>query len=205
MSVLPKRVQSDRFRNSIKASRVSLFLLVGTVWSSATAAIDFTPISGERTVDGIVFKHVVFRENGAPISYDVPRGWTCTGNSTGLRLTPPDATQAYAEIVQQPLPEPQPLDEAAVEKLRAQASASVPPGSLDLTLVGEEAGNIRIKGAETYGMTQGYVLHGEEYQCNVLYANLNDTQLRFRVVARKKDFEAVFRAFRGSLFTLRWL
>lgn len=53
-------------------------------------------------------------------------------------------------------------------------------------------------------MTITYSLRGEEYTANVLFANLPDTQLRFRMVARTRDFEPLFRAFRGSLFTLQW-
>ena len=57
---------------------------------------------------------------------------------------------------------------------------------------------------ETYGVTIGYNFLGQEYAANVLFVNLGETQVRFRTVARKDDFEKVWRAFRGSLFTLAW-
>ncbi len=39
---------------------------------------------------------------------------------------------------------------------------------------------------------------------SILYLNLPDTQLRFRTLARKEDFEKVHAAFRGSVFSWQW-
>ena len=69
----------------------------------------------------------------------------------------------------------------------------------------EEQNPIRIKGRDTYGVTIDFVQQGQAFRTNILFANLEDTQLRFQVVAKKADFEKSFRAFRGSLYTLLWL
>ena len=57
---------------------------------------------------------------------------------------------------------------------------------------------------ETYEVTVLYNFYGADYQLSVLFANLPDTQLRFRTVARKADFDTVHREFRAGLFTLSW-
>lgn len=175
--------------------------------TSATAApIDFTPSFTQREIDGVVFKQLSFQENGHRITYERPVGWSCTGNLAGLQLSPPDAKGALASVEQSPLPEPQPLDEATVKLLQGEALASLPEGSqASAAVVSEERSPLRIKGQDTYGVTIDFVREGQEYRMNVLFANLADTQLRFKLVARKSDFERVFRAFRGSLYTLRWL
>jgi hypothetical protein len=176
-------------------------LLFALAFSTAGAAIDFTPIPGERNQEGIVFKQLIFRENDRKITYEQPGGWNFTGDSKALRLTPANVAQSQADIEQSPLRAPQPMDEAA---LREQALKSLPQGSQQITVAAEEQNPLRINRHDTYGVTITYVLRGEEYTTNILFANLEDTQLRFRFVARKRDFEPLFRAFRGSLFTLQW-
>jgi len=178
-----------------------VLLLVALAMSAADAAIDFTPVTGERHQEGVIFKQLIFREKDRKITYEQPEGWTYSGNSGGLRLTPPNVAQAQADIEQSALRAPQPIDEAA---LRDLAMKTIPAGSVQAIIVGEEQNPLRINNQDTFGVTINYLLHGQEYTANVLFANLNDTQLRFRFVARKQDFEKLFRAFRGSLFLLQW-
>lgn len=172
--------------------------------STARAGFDFTPISSERTLEGMVFNQLLFHQDGRTISYEQPRGWTVTGDSGSLKLTPPNVSQAQATMEQTPLPAPQLLDDATSAKLAAQVLASVPAESKNVTLVAEEKNPLRINQQETYAVSVSYNFYGQDYGLSVLFANLSDTQLRFRVVARKADFEAVNRAFRASLFTLAW-
>ena len=49
-----------------------------------------------------------------------------------------------------------------------------------------------------------YRYYNQFYAVGMLFANLGKTQVRARLVARKVDFEALQRVFRGSLFSLRW-
>lgn len=176
------------------------FALLGT----ARAGVDFTPTGGERVLEGIVFKQIVFHQDGHPITYEQPRGWSYSGDAAGLKLTPPNVSQAQAVIEQSPLPAPQIFDEATRLQLQQRVLGSVPNGSLNVALVAEEINPVRIKQRDTYAVTVSYSFYGEDYGMSVLFANLDDTQLRFRTVARKADFEEVRRVFRASLFTLAW-
>lgn len=178
-----------------------VLLLAALTLSTAEAAIDFTPVVGERNQEGVIFKQLIFREKDRKITYEHPNGWTYSGDSRALRLTPPNVTQAQGDIEQTALRVPEPINEAA---LRDLAMKTIPAGSLQATIVAEEQNPIRINRQDTFGVTINYLLHGQEYTANVLFANLEDTQLRFRFVARKQDFEKLFRAFRGSLFLLQW-
>ena len=176
-------------------------LLAALTLSTAAAAIDFAPVIGEHEQEGVVFKQLIFREKGRKITYEHPRGWAYSGDSKGLRLTPPGVANAQADIEQSVLRAPQPIDEAV---LRDQALKTIPAGSLGATIVEEEQNPLQINRYDTYGVTINYVFHGQEFNANVLFANVDDTQLRFRFVARKQDFDKLFRAFRGSLFLLQW-
>ncbi|MGI8891788.1 MAG: hypothetical protein ACR2G0_13535 [Chthoniobacterales bacterium] len=181
-----------------------VILFLAALLLCARAGIDFTPTGGERVLEGIVFKQLVFHQDGRPITYEQPRGWTVSGNATSLKLAPPDVSQAQATIEQSPLPAPQVFDEATTAQLRDMVTASVPNGSQNVALVNEEKNPLPINQRETYAITVSYDYYGEGYQTSVLFCNLNDTQLRFRTVARKADFEKVRRTFRASLFSLVW-
>jgi len=181
----------------------ALFLSTGLV-AGATAGIDFTPTSSERTLEGIVFKQVLFHQGGHEIAYEPPRGWTYTGDAAQLKLNPPNVSQAQATIEQSPLAAPQILDEPTAKQLQQAALASAPSDAQKVVFVSEEKNPLRINRQETYEVIIGYNFFGQDYQLSVLYANLPDAQLRFRTVARKADFEKVHREFRASLFTLSW-
>ncbi|MBA3609038.1 MAG: hypothetical protein H0W43_11125 [Chthoniobacterales bacterium] len=150
--------------------------------------MDFTPVSGERTLEGIVFKQIHFHQDGRTISYEQPRGWTVTGDSRALKLTPPGISQAKAAMEQAPLPEPQVLDAATTAKLASQVLTSVPNESKDVPLMAEEKSPLRINQQETYAVTVSYTFYSQDYALSVLFANLPDTQLRFRVVRAESRF-----------------
>jgi hypothetical protein len=184
--------------------RIYLAILFLAFLPSSRAGIDFTPTGGERTLEGIVFKQILFHQDGHTIAYEQPNGWTFTGDTGTLKLTPPNVSQARATMEQSPLPAPQILDDATTAQLRQQVLASVPNGAQNVALAAEEKNPLRINQRDTYAVTVSYNFYGQVYELSVLFANLADTQLRFRTVARKMDFEKVHRAFRASLFTLSW-
>ena len=175
-----------------------------TLLASAMAGIDFTPTSGERVLEGVVFKQIIFHQEGHEIAYEPPRGWTHIGDAAQLKWNPPNVSQAQATMEQSPLAGPQVLDEPTLKQLQQTTLASVPAGAQKVALVSEEKSPLRINQQESYEAIVGYNFFGQDYQLSVLYANLPDTQVRFRTVARKADFEKVHREFRASLFTLSW-
>lgn len=181
---------------------LSLFL-TGAL-SAVAGPIDFTPIESTRTLEGAVFKEVRFQQDGHAVHYTAPRDWKFSGDAAGMRLNPPDILQAKVVVQEVPLPAPQTFDEPTTKQLQELALAALPPGSTDQTLVEEEHNPLQIHQQPTYGVTLTYKFLGQDYEANMLFVNLGDTQVRFRTVARKADFEKVWRTFRGSLFSLVW-
>lgn len=183
-----------------------LLLLLASVLGaiSVQAGIDFTPTTSERELEGMKFKQLNFKDNGRRVTYEQPRGWNYSGGGASIKFTPPELPQAQAEIDQTPLQAPQNLDEETMKALKAQVLASVPKESQNVVLVAEEKNPFRINQKETYSVTVSYAAFGQEFQRSVLFLNLEDAQLRFRVTARKSDFEKVQKAFRGSLFSMQW-
>jgi hypothetical protein len=191
-------------RLGLAKMRIYLAILFLAFLSGARAGVDFTPTEGERVLEGIVFRQILFHQDGHTIAYEQPRGWTFTGNAGTIKLNPPNVSQAQAVMEQSPLSAPQTLDDATTAQLRRQVLASVPNGAQNVALVAEEKNPLRINQRDTYAVTVSYNFYGQDYELSVLFANLADAQLRFRTVARKADFEQVHRAFRASLFTLSW-
>ena len=181
-----------------------LFLLGLPLWC-AFAGIDFTPTASERTFAGIKFPQLYFHEKDRRISYEQPRGWRYSGDCSQIKFTPPDVPQAFAEISQTPLPARQNFDEPTTKGLQDQVLASLSPDSQDAAIVSAEKNPLMIDGHETFEVTVTYQLYSERYYQSVLFMNLPDTQISFRFVARKPDFEKLHRAFRESLGSLQWL
>ena len=184
-------------------SLVLLLSLIGV--TSIQAGIDFTPTTSERELAGIKFKQLRFNHNGRVVTYEQPKGWKYSGGGNSLKLNPPDPLRADAEIDQSRLEVPQNLDEETIKALREQVLASVPKDSQNVTVVSEEKNPFRINNHETYAVTISYVAFGQEFQRWVLFMNLPDTQVRFRFTARKAEFEKAQKAFRGSLFSWKWI
>lgn len=188
----------------MRLSLTTFAIILAHVLHAGAAPIDFTPIEETRTLEGSVFKQLRFEQGGHAVHYEPPRNWTYTGDSAGLRLRPTDISQAQVTILQTPLPAPQIFDEPTRKQLQASVFAALPPDATDPVFVEEEINPLRIHQQETYGVTISYKIVGQEFLVNALLVNLDDTQVRFRTVARKADFDKVARAFRGSLFSFVW-
>ena len=184
--------------------RLTILILAAAVGTASASPIDFTPTTGTRTQEGVAFKQLRFHQDGRVVTYEPPAGWQYSGDASGLRLAPPDTSQAQITVQQAPLAAPQVFDAATTRQLLQIVLSSAPSAAQNVAVVAEEPNPVRIHLQETYGVTIGYNFLGQEYLANVLFVNLGDTQVRFRTVARKPDFEKVWRGFRGSLFTLAW-
>lgn len=185
----------------MKLASPLLLLLVAV---SAKASIDFTPTLGERILDGIKFQQLIFHQDSHKITYEQPRGWKFAGDSQRIRFTPTDVTQAQAEIEQLPLQTPQNFDEATIKRLQEEARAAIPSNCLNVSIVSAEKNPLIVNRLETFEVVVSYQLSGVEFERSVLFLNLPDTQLRFRVTARKQDFEKIHKAFRGSIYSWQW-
>jgi hypothetical protein len=165
------------------------------------AAVDLTPIVGIREQDGLRFRQLIFKEGATIITYEHPTGWSYTGDANHIRFLPPHTSQAHADIEQAPLAAPQPFDEPAMKALREQVLASIPKEASQITVVSTEKNPLVMSGHETFEAVVSYHLYGTQFVTATLFMNLKETQLRFRVISRKEDFEKTHQLFRGSLYS----
>ena len=190
---------------SCMIARSTIILTYVMISLTARGSIDFTPSVGERVLEGIRFPELYFHDNGRKISYEQPRGWTYTGGAASIKFMPPDVRQAVAEITQAPLPKPQNFDENTMKSLQAKVVSFLSPDAGDVVVVSAEKNPVMINQHETFEVTVAFQLYGEHYQQSILFMDLSDTQLAFRFLSHKVDFERLHRAFRGSLCSLQWL
>jgi hypothetical protein len=181
-----------------------LILLVSALSLNANAAIEFSTTEQERSLEGVKFKVLYFKDNDKTILYQPPRGWSVIGTGATIKLAPPSLSQAQGEIEQSPLPKPQLFDPETIQALQQKALASVPAGSTKAAMVSDEKSPLAVNGHDTYAVTVSYQAFGEEFMMSVLYLNLPDTQVRFRAVARKQDFGQVHGAIRASVISWQW-
>jgi hypothetical protein len=181
-----------------------LLLVLITCAASAPGSIDFSPVTGERILDGIKFQQLIFKEKDHRIIYEQPRGWSYSGNGASIVFTPPGTTQAQATIEQSPLRQAQGFDEETMKSLQEQVLTSVSADNQNAKLISVEKNPIMVNRNETFEVIVSYESAGTEYQRSVLFLNLPDTQLRFRVTSRKQDFEKLHKAFRGSICSWQW-
>ena len=173
---------------------------------SARATLNLAPFPSEFEGEGVKYTQLAFKDGKTQVLYVPPPNWTWSGGSTQLRLAPPAAVlRADAVIEASPLPTPQPLDEKAVAALREQFMNTLPPGAQGMKIVNEEASPILLNGnIATYEFTATYQMFGETFSRSALFANLPETQLRFKLTGLKKDFDNLHRQFRASLISWQW-
>lgn len=168
------------------------------------AGIDLTPVQNEYVANGATIRALNFKDDKRRIDYEPPQGWTLDGSANQLRLKPPQKNFAEAVIAATPLVKPQPLDENTIKPLEEQFIAALPVGSQFAKLEEEISNPVLLDGNPSFEITVSYQLNGERFLRSALFVNLPDTQLVFRLAARKDDFAALHREFKASIFSWHW-
>jgi hypothetical protein len=184
-----------------------LLLGIATFTVTAKAVIDLAPVPSEYEGEGIKYTRLAFKDDKRQVIYVPPQNWSFRGSSVQLRLIPPsNFMRAEALVDTTPLAAPQPLDEKGIELIRQQFANSLPSGAQAVKVLSEEPSPVIINGnLASYEIRASYQLYGETFVRSVLFANLPEAQLRFKLTALKKDFDVLHRQFRASLVSWQWV
>jgi hypothetical protein len=183
----------------------NLTVLLCVLFSTARAGLDLTPTLHEFSNEGFKYRELLFKDEKKQVKYILPDRWSWRGTASSLVLTPPDKAQAEANIETAPLPNPRPFDEACVKELTQRALHSVPAESQNVTIVQQQENPVPINGNPTLEIILSYEVYGEAFAKSVLFLHLPDTELVFKLTARKADFESLHTTFCRSLFSWQWL
>jgi hypothetical protein len=96
-----------------------------------------------------------------------------------------------------------PLDEKGIALARQHFLQVMPSTAQTVTLTSDEVDTVPFK-TTNCEFTATYQALGEVFIRRALYINLPDTQLIFRLTARKAEFEGLWRTFRGSVLSWQW-
>jgi len=186
--------------------RALLLLILLAFGTSTRAALSLAPTPSEYLGEGIKYTRLMFKDDKRQVTYVPPSLWSYRGSAAQLQLTPPENfKRATAAIEATPLTAPQPLDEKTIQLVRQTFLSSLPPGSQEVKVLAEDQNSVLIDGKiETYEISVSYQVYGETFVRSTLFANLPDLQLRFKLTASAKDFDALHRAFRASMVSWQW-
>ena len=183
-------------------STIALFLLL--LAATSNGGIDLTPSPTEYVANGMKFQQLIFQDDKRRIEYEPPRDWSFEGGANQLRLKP-KKNFAEAFITATPLTKPQAFDENTIKALEQQFIAGLPVGSQFAKVEDEVASPVLLDGNASFEVTVSYQLTGEKFVRSAIFANVRDTQLVFRLNARKDDFQSLHREFKTSIFSWHWI
>jgi hypothetical protein len=171
--------------------------ILAFVCQIASAALDLTPQAREYTSQGFSYVQLSFKDDDGGVCYNPPLNWTYRGSVPRLQLTPPNKSLAQATI--EAGSAAQPLTPELQQKLVQEAVAGVPPGSQAVEVVKQEENTVLIDGRGSFEVTLSYKALGETFERSVVFVNVADLRLCFRLTARTADFVSVKAAFHASL------
>ena len=180
----------------------ALTCLLGTT----QAEIDLTPERSVRELEGCKFPQLEFRDGGTKITYEAPKGWDYISRYRHtLALVPPNKDMVSAKIKFIATPGTLVLDEAQLTHLKNTASSLLPPESRIMKEPTITPNPLVLNARPSCEIDILFVLHSQRLRMSVLFVDLGDSQLRFSLIARPGDFEALHKAFQESWYTWQWL
>lgn len=181
-----------------------VFLLLASL-VPASAIINLTPRSSFRDLEGVQIPELLFSDGEKKISYEPPKGWEYYGGGTEITFSSPEHSLSEAKIELGPHSNPLALDEEGINLLKKEALKLIPKDSEKVIFFSEEKNPIMFNESETFEVFHSFVLFAQQYKTSVLFVNLGDQQLRFRVIAKSKDFDQIHQQFLRSLYSWQWL
>ena len=154
--------------------------------------------------EGITYHRLVFKDDKRAIYYLPPSGWKCSASNNLLTLTPADRAFAEAKISSVALDKAIALDDKAADAFKQQVLSSLPEGNRNSAVVKEEQNGIMLDNNPMLEVIVSYDVYGQSFRRSVFLLNTSTNQVRFQFTARKADFDALYRQFRGSVVSWEW-
>ena len=199
--MVSRAISSLRLRSYLA---LLLFAILGG--AELHAELNLSPSKEDFDLDGVKLWHLTF-ENGTDhkATYQPPTGWLFSGNNNELELRPPGKSQANVIITKIDPDRAVSFAEGDRAKLKQQAIAGIPEGSLDVKVEEPQLNVLQISGKDTCLVKVSYSAFGEKFRRYFLLLNLSDGQIRFQLTCRERDYEELVQAFQRSLYTWQHL
>jgi hypothetical protein len=163
-------------------------------------ALDLTPESGTRDLEGFKIPIVHFTDAGKKIIFQPPAKWTISGGGATLSLYPAATTDAMMQLRVRPF---KPLPQGETEDLEKWCRAQLPQDALQPKLEGEVVQNVfMLDSRSSRQFTYSYASQGRRFTTSVTVVDWSPTErLAVLVTARSTDFPGISSAAMGSMFS----
>ena len=170
------------------------------------AEINLTPERSVRELEGCKFPQLEFRDGRAKITYEPPKGWEAAArDSSTLALLPPEKDMVSAKIKFIPVRGTLVLDEAQLKYFKDTAGQLLPAESRIMVEPTITPNPLVFNDHPTCEIDILFVLHSQRLRMSVLFVDLGESQLRFSLISRAGDFEALHKAFQESWYSWQWI
>lgn len=169
------------------------------------SAVDFTPITKTRKIEGIEETYISFRDGSREITYYPPRDWRLNGSGSKLTLVPNSIRNVDAQIEIKQVATVVPIDAVNVKKYIEVAQKTAPRDARNVQVLGSTLNPVRISDRDTLAIELQYEAFGATYRSHLLYLNRDREQWIFQLSAPASVFEQAFEPFRRSLYALEGL
>lgn len=169
-------------------------------------ALDLTPISGFKDLDGVKIPIIEFVDGSAKINYKPPAGWRPSGGGDSLSIYPPGGDHSWMEFLladRSPAGGPA-ASTASGEEVEALARGFIPSGAKDIALVSKANNSFTLEGQPRTEFIFAFSSYGSRQVASISLVNRTETKWFVVVVSsHPKDFDSIREQAISSLFSWR--
>jgi hypothetical protein len=165
----------------------------------AAKALDLTPATSFRELEGFKIPIVLFSDTGKKIAFQPPAKWTVSGGGAVLSLYPADLPDAVMQLRVRPSKPPEP---GVTEDLEKWCRTQLPQDAAQPALEGEAENVFTLGALPSRQFTYSYAARGRRFTTAVAVVDWSARErLAVVVTARTPDFKATHEAAMRSMFS----
>ena len=165
----------------------------------AAHALDLTPATSFRDLEGFKIPIILFSDAGKKISFQPPPNWKVSGGGSTLSLYPAEIADAALQLRAFPI---KPLSPGVTEDLEKWCRAMLPQDASQPKLESENENVFTLGELPSREFTYSYAAQGRRFTTSVAIVDWNERErLAVVVTARAADFPATYEAAMRSMFS----
>jgi hypothetical protein len=178
--------------------RLAALLLLALLPATASA-LDLTPVSSFREMEGFKIPILLFSDAGKKIMFQPPTKWVVSGGGATLSLYPAEPPDAVMQMRVRAI---KPMPEGLKEDLEKWCRAQLPQDAAQPTVEGEAENVFMLGELGSHQFTYSYAAQGRRFTTSVTIVDWSPTErLAVIVTARTPNFAAVQSTAMRSMFS----
>jgi hypothetical protein len=187
----------------VKTNLIAILSLLIFGACAARADLDLTPSEDIHTLERVRIHRVVFHDGMKEITYQPPRGWTCTGSHNSAALSIPNYSQARVLIQSADRLRIPAFDDKAAKLFQDNPGLlQLPKGAKDVKITEVDLNPLVVDSHPTLEVQMTYSFFGQACAKSILLVNRNGSEVSFSLDSFGSDFQTLHAAFRSSIFSI---